>query len=154
MQNLNLEEKMKEKFTWFVLVMLVTVSGLSFAEGRSPDEIKREFISTCVNYDYKNISRNPNNYISKPCKFNGKVMQVQESGLNVVLRVNITRGDYGLWDDAIYVDYKKASTNESRILDDDIITIYGTLNGIKTYTTIFLSEVSIPWVKARYVEIE
>jgi hypothetical protein len=138
-----------------------TSSGSSYSEmnnnvvvdERSPEEIKNEFILTCKGYDYREISRNPDNYLSEPCKFKGKVIQVQESGLNVTLRINVTEGSYGSWDDTIYVDYKRLDSAESRILDDDIIMIYGTLNGIKTYTTVLRSKMSIPWVKAKYIEI-
>jgi len=119
----------------------------------SPEEIKNEFIATCKEYDYKEISRNPNNYLSQPCKFTGKVVQVLESGRNVDLRINVTKGSYGLWDDTIYVEYKRENPNESRILEDDIITVYGLLNGLKTYNSV-LKTISIPLVEAKYIELK
>ena len=106
---------------------------------RHSEAKKAEFISKCKMYSYADISRNPNSFIDLPCKFYGKVVQVSESfGLNIVLRVDTSRRvDYfGSWDDTIYVDYRRTHQNERRILEGDLVNIYGTLNGIKTYQTV------------------
>lgn len=121
---------------------------------------KSEFTNTCQEYSYKEIARDPNNYKGKPAKFKGQVIQVQESGKTIVLRVNVTaeenefaEGGY-LYEDTIYVEYTKKDSNESRILEDDIITIYGTLNGLMTYESILGEEISIPHLIAEYIDIE
>ena len=41
---------------------------------------------------------------------------------------------------------------EARILEDDIITIYGTANGLKTYKTILGASVTIPEVSIDKIE--
>lgn len=121
---------------------------------------KQSYINTCNEYTYKEIARNPNNYKGKQAKFNGQVIQVVENGNNVVLRVNITKeanefadGGY-LYDDTIYVEYTYKSNNESRILKDDIIDLYGVLNGTKTYSSTLGGEVTIPYLLAEYVDIK
>lgn len=91
--------------------------------------------------------------MGKKAVFNGKVIQVQESGKRVTLRVDVTEGEYGIWSDTVYVDYRRKDDNESRVLEEDMITIYGEIEGIKHYTAIFGNQVSIPHLEAEYIEI-
>ena len=115
----------------------------------SPEEYK----ASCGSIAYKDIARNPNNYIGQKVVFNGKVIQVQESGKRVVLRVNVSKGEYGMWDDTVYIDYQKKDENESRVLEEDIITMYGEIKGIKDYTAVLGNQISIPHIKAEYIDI-
>jgi hypothetical protein len=112
-----------------------------------------QYKKQCASYKYKDIARNPNSYKGKPAKFKGQVFQIQEAwGYDVIL-LQVTKGEYGVWNDSIYIEYTPKSDNESRILQNDIITVYGELNGIKTYTTIWGSSASVPYLKAQYVDI-
>lgn len=129
------------------------------SQTEKPTESKEKYIESCKEYGYKDISRKPNNYKGKRAKFEGQVVQVQESYGTVVLRVNVTKeenefaeGGY-LYSDTIYVEYKYKDDNEDKILKDDIVTLYGTLNGTKTYTSIVNSDVTVSYLKAEYVEI-
>ena len=78
---------------------------------------------------------------------------MQESGEDVMLRVAVTEDEYGIWDDIVYVDYERKYENESRILENDTITLYGEVNGIKKYTAVFGNEISIPHILAEYIVI-
>lgn len=121
---------------------------------QEPAETEEEYISKCNNFTYKEIARNPNNYKGKRAKFTGEVIQVQEGyNNNVVLRVNITKGEYGMWEDTIWVDYKYTNSNESKILENDIINIYGEMQGQKSYTSILGSQVTLPQINAKYISI-
>lgn len=115
----------------------------------SAEEIKAEFKKGCKEYSYKKIFRNPDDYEGKQAKFTGKVVQVQEASGLYVLRV-ATSGNY---DDVIYVIYSTDS-DASRILEDDKVTIYGTLAGLETYETVMGGSVTIPKVNASYVDIK
>lgn len=112
-----------------------------------------EYKSNCETVNYADVARNPNNYIGESVVFKGKVVQVQENGNNVILRVNVTEGEYGIWDDTLYIEYKRKSENESRILEDDIITVYGKMNGIKNYQAVMGNQISIPYLLAEYIDI-
>jgi hypothetical protein len=114
---------------------------------------KDEYIASCQIYNYKNIARNPVDYKGKPCTFKGKVVQVSEGWTSNTLRVDVTKGEYS-WTDTIWVDYKPENENESRILADDIIVLHGDINSIKSYKTVLGATISIPWVIAKYVEIQ
>ena len=129
----------------------------SLGHKKTPEEIAEEekaaFKGSCQGYSYDEISRNPDNYKGKPAVFRGKVAQVLESSYSssIDLRVNVTEGSYGWWEDTIYVSYTLPE-GSSRILEDDIITIYGTLNGLYSYTAVLGNTITLPKLDAKYIE--
>ena len=154
---------------WFWLIIVICVAGISVSNNDnktndvsdktvvSDEELvlsEDEYKAQCVSVPYNDIARNPNNYKGQKAVFKGQVIQVQESGKNVVLRINTTQGQYGLWDDTIYVDYKRKDDNESRVLDDDIVTVYGEIKGIKDYRAVLGNQISIPHIEAAYIDIQ
>lgn len=115
---------------------------------------KADYQKQCKKYDYNELARNPNKYKGQKIKFTGEVIQVQEGWFNsVTLRVNVTKGEYGFWEDTIWVDYTYSDENESKILKDDIIDIYGEFKRQKTYTTVLGSSMSIPQIDAKYISL-
>ena len=123
------------------------------AEKEKAKKAKKDYIASCKTYKYKDIARNPDKYEGKKARFKGKVVQVVDDYFETILRVNVTKGKYGIYTNTIYVVYTPKSESESRILEDDIITIYGELNGIETYDTVMGSKVSIPRIDAEYITI-
>lgn len=119
----------------------------------SDEEREEVFKAECETYSYEKISRNPSDYLMKKVRFRGEVIQVVENGDQYVLRVNVTKKRY-FWDDTIYVEYTKQDASEPRILEDDIITIYGYSADVVTYETIFGASVTIPAVLALYIDIQ
>ncbi len=115
---------------------------------------KEDYKANCQTISYSDAARNPNNYIGKYVIFTGKIVQVQENGTNSMLRMNVTQDKYGIWKDTLYIDYQKKSSDESRILENDIITAYGKMNGIKSYESVLGNQVSIPHLIAEYIEIQ
>ena len=97
----------------------------------SPEAIRENYKSKCGQYTYDEISRNPDDY---------------------TLRVNVTKGTY-IWDDTVLVSYTKKDSSEARILDDDIITMYGMLGGTYTYETVLGSSLTVPLFFAEYIEL-
>lgn len=112
-----------------------------------------EYKTLCSSYDYKDVARNPHSYTGKKAVFTGQVQWTQEIDDYVIMVVAVTEGEY-YWDDGVYVEYQCKSNTESRILQNDIITMYGVLNGIKTYTAVDYSSVSLPHLLAEYIEIQ
>lgn len=133
---------------------------------------KEEFIATCNEYDYKDISRNPDNYKNKNCYFRGKIVQVSESGFSTIYRISVTENklysdelmetmsDYidesanlSLWEDELYVEYN-VKDGDSRFLEEDIVKLYGTIKGLKTYTAVLGNQITIPEIYAEYIELD
>ena len=100
---------------------------------------------------YKELARNPDAYKGKTVKYTGKVIQVQEDGNNVGLRVNVTKNTYG-YENTMFITYDKGIIS-GRVLEDDIISFWGTSAGLLTYKTVMGSEMSIPQVLVQIVEV-
>lgn len=88
---------------------------------------------------YSQLARTPDDYKNKKVKFSGKVIQViEEYGyINIRLAVN---SDY----DQIILGEYYSDIVKSRVLEDDIITIYGTSDGLYTYQSTMGGKITIP----------
>jgi uncharacterized membrane protein len=122
---------------------------------QNASESMEEYKSSAKHIQYIELARNPDNYKTKRVVYTGKVIQTLELGIgnNVVLLVNVTKGEYGLWDDTVYVNYRR-SDGESRILENDIITLWGTVKGLKTYKSVLGAKITIPEIDAKYITID
>lgn len=121
-------------------------------------EEKQKFTDSCTTIDFDTLSRNPDKYKGNNYKFTGEVIQVSESwGDTVNLRINVTKKSYEYiddeyWEDTIYATVE-IPEGADRILEDDIITIWGTCDGLYSYTSILGSSVSLPKIDVKYYEI-
>lgn len=119
---------------------------------------KQEFIEGCSTIDFDTLSRNPDKYKGNNYEFTGQVVQVSESwGDTVNLRINVTKVTYQYiddeyWEDTIYATVE-IPEGEDRILEDDIITIWGTCDGLYSYTSVLGSSVSLPKIDVKYYSI-
>lgn len=119
----------------------------------SPEELEDTYKASCETYSYDTIARDPDQYKGTKAKYTGKVIQVLEGDSYNHYRVNVTRGSYGIYKDTIMV-YYAPSSSESRILEDDIVTIYGENSGTISYETIMGATVTIPAVVAKYMNVQ
>lgn len=109
--------------------------------------LKEEDKNNYIEYSYEELSRNPESFKGKKVKVTGKVVQVTENGL----MVNITNNGY-FYQDRVYIVYKR-KIGEDKILEKDVITIYGIGNGDYDYTTVMLTDENVPSIKAEYIEL-
>ena len=112
-----------------------------------------QYKEKCKPYTYKSIARNPEKSRGSFAVVSGEVIQVIEQGLHVILRVNITQESWG-YKDTIYITYSRKSDTEDRILEDDIVTVWGELAGMESYETIFGATTSIPKLDAEFIRID
>ena len=114
-------------------------------EAAKTEAAKAEYSS---DYSYEAISRNPDQYIGKKAKYTGKILQVQEEDNIGAIRL-ATDGGY---DNVIFVIFDK-SILSSRLLEDDYVTVYGTLGDIYTYQAVMGNSISIPSMIADMIEL-
>lgn len=99
-----------------------------------------ELKATAKTVSYDELARNTETYVGDFLYYKGKVIQIIEGyGQQVDLRVNVTKSEYGSWDDTVYVHY-----TGPRLLENDIIDFYGTVDGRYTYETVLHTQVTIP----------
>ena len=119
------------------------------------ESIESGFKNSCVSYKYKEIFRNPDQYVGKRAKITGEVIQVMEEkndGIDYwTLRVDMTKTNLG-YEDTIIVVIPKSSIN-GRIIEDDTFTFYGVLTEPITYETVLGASQTVPAIVAYYGEL-
>lgn len=118
----------------------------------SEKEKEKQFKADCNAYTYEQVARDPDSVFDDNVVFTGEVIQVLEYGMDCEMRVNITPTRWG-YTDTIYVTYTRKD-NEPRILEDDIVTIWGYIEGTKTYSSILGAQITIPYMDVKYLEIK
>ena len=119
----------------------------------------KAYKNSCKTLSFKDLSRNPDKHKGEKLKYTGLVIQVQEDehwlddNTTVDLRINVTKDEYGLWDDTIYATVELPK-NADRILEKDIITIWGECDGKYSYTSVLGSDVTLPKINIEYYSVK
>ena len=119
----------------------------------------KAYKNNCKTLSFKDLSRNPDKHKGEKLKYTGKVIQVQEDehwlddNTTVDVRINVTKDEYGLWDDTIFATVELPK-NADRILEDDIITIWGECDGKYSYTSVLGSDVTLPKINIEYYSVK
>lgn len=115
-------------------------------------QLKEKFIQSCKTYSFSELARNADSLEGQRITAKGKVVQVMKTGDYYEMRVNITSKGYGYWTDTVYVTYLKKSGSPN-IIEDDIITFYGEIEGNTSYKTVLGATVTLPDIAAQYIDI-
>ncbi|WP_019912439.1 hypothetical protein [Paenibacillus sp. HW567] len=104
-------------------------------------------------YPYKELARNPDQYMDQKVLFSGEVVQVIESskGKGVQYRINVTKGEYG-YEDTVLVTYER-NDGESRILEEDLVSVWAYSKGLITYESTIGGNITIPKLEAVVIEL-
>lgn len=88
---------------------------------------KDEFIASCQEYNYKDVLRNPEDYIGKRIKVTVKISSVHsESWLNDgKYYFAYSNDEYDWWMGDEYGIFDRRTEQNPKLLEDDIITVYG-----------------------------
>lgn len=89
--------------------------------------------------NYEDLARNPKKHIGDKVKLTGSVVQVIEGDSSNELLLSLDE-DYT---EVLMVTYF-TNENESRVLEDDNVTVYGMMNDLYTYTTVTNEQKTIP----------
>ena len=116
----------------------------------SPTQIKN---SALIGIGFDDLMRNNEKYVGNILYLEGKVIQATNRyGDTYVLRVSITEEELGFgttfYTDPIYVNYAG-----KRILEEDIVGIYGRVVGIKEYTAVLGNPIELPEVDSLLLEV-
>lgn len=99
-------------------------------------------------YTYEQLARNPDTYVMKKMKFTGKVLQA-ETGNICYMRLAINSN----YDTVLFVTYDK-DVLDYRLLEDDIVTIYGASLGVYSYEAVSGATITLPWIEADMIELQ
>ncbi len=115
------------------------------AEKKKQEEKEKQGYDTGITYD--ELARTPDKYELEKVKFSGKVVQVMDGDDSVQLRIAVN-DDY---DKMLYVEYD-SDIVDSRILEDDHITIMGVSHGLITYQSTMGGDITIPALEIDIIE--
>ncbi|WMT81216.1 toxin regulator [Terrisporobacter mayombei] len=115
-------------------------------EKRKAEEKEKKGYDTGIGY--KDLARNPKDYVGEKIKFKGKVVQVMEGDGEVQVRLAVN-GDY---DNIMYCVYN-SSIVTSRVLEDDYITVMGKSSDLITYTSTMGGEITIPSMMVEKIDM-
>ena len=136
---------------FFAFIMIVGMSMNTTEEPlKNPELSDKEIKDNAINLNqigYENLHRYNEDHIGKIVFFSGEVIQVRHiSSDSYVLRVDVNPERFET--SALYVNYVGP-----RILEDDNVTIYGEVVGIKDYKAISGAQISIPEINALILNI-
>lgn len=107
-------------------------------------------MTTAISIEYDDLFRNNEQHTGKVVRFVGQVLEYGDQicllcdNPGHFLRVGVTPLGYGVYDDPIYVLYE----DDQRFLEDDIVTIWGTVDGLESYIAVLGNEITIPRIQA------
>lgn len=107
--------------------------------------------NSCSKYSYKDLLRNPSDYQDKKAYFFGKILQKVN---NTQYRVGVDCSQYNYisgyhCDNTIYVTYY----GDTSLIEDDMVNMWGTMDGNQSYTSVMGASVTIPKLNAKYISI-
>ena len=119
----------------------------------SEDEYKAE----CETVKYKDLCRYPEQYVGKKITITGKVQQIMDAGWlsnDKAWRVQTDNDGYGYYLDDEYYAIDKRPSDAIKVLQDDIVVIYGEFTGMTNVTRALTNTTDeIPCIDVAYIEI-
>lgn len=106
----------------------------------------------CRTASYEELARDEKGKEGEYFTFTGKVIQVDDKQY----RMNVTKITNEYLDDAYYEDtiyFTYEYKGGDRILEDDIITIWGQSSGLYTYTSVLGQSITLPSIDVEYAEM-
>ena len=98
---------------------------------------------------FAELDKNPDKYYGEFIKYRGEIIQIMEDETSTVIRLAVTKDSYGYdFNDVVYITYPGATP----FVDEDIITVYGTIMGSHTYESQAGHNISLPLIEAEIIE--
>ena len=130
-----------------------TEEETTVAETESEDEFK----SSCQEIGYKKLLRTPDDYVGQRIVITAEVQQVIDGGLfddSKYYRVQTDNSGSGYYFDDEYFMYDNRVNDDMKILDKDVLKIYGEFTGLETIKRAMTgTKDEVPAIKAYYIEL-
>ncbi len=113
---------------------------------------KEAYKEKCEVIPYDELARYPDKYEGKDIVLYGRVLQIMEGDDNrIQMRIATKDSGSGNWyDDVVFGEYVYEN-GEGRILEDDMISVYGPYYGLFTYTSTSGSKITVPGIVIKAV---
>lgn len=150
------------KLKWIVIILLVLFVLVALFGGDSYDlsddastMSEEDYKAACEETTYEDLARNADDLVGTKYKFTGQIQQViyDSEGGESEYMISVTKNEYDWWDDNVYV-YFDEGENDTKFLEDDIVTFYGEASGEETYTSVLGESITIPKISVVYMDLE
>lgn len=116
-----------------------------------------EYRAECETVKYKDLCRYPDQYAGKKITITGKVQQIMDANWlssDKAWRVQTDNDGYGYYLDDEYYAIDKRPSDAIKVLQDDIVVIYGEFTGMTNVTRALTNTTDeIPCIDVAYVDI-
>lgn len=126
-----------------------------------PAQSKEDYIADCLELNkdlgYKDLLRNPDNYVGQKVKVIVKISQIMDQSLFSSAKYYFGRTDnngHGWYfdDEICFTDGR--IDDDMKILEDDIVVIYGEFVGLKEFNRALTgSSTEMPVIEFKYIEL-
>lgn len=165
---------------WFIaIIVLIVLSAIGGSSGSSdgsanssttkaststassvasvPEISEEDYKTECQTVDYKELCRYPEKYEGTKVAVKVKVSQIIDanfSGSEKAWRTYTDNSGYGFYADDEYYMLDKRGGDAVKILEDDIITVYGEFTGLEKITRALTSTTDeLPRVEVKYADL-
>lgn len=122
-----------------------------------PEISEDDYKAECQTVDYKELCRYPKKYEGTKIVVKVKVSQIIDanfSGSEKAWRTYTDNSGYGFYADDEYYMLDKRGGDAVKILDDDIITVYGEFTGLEKITRALTSTTDeLPRIEVKYADL-
>ena len=118
-------------------------------------ETDDEYKASCTEYNYKDVLRNPDEYVGKRVKITAKVSSVHDKGLlnPVKYYFAYANDEYDMWLGDQYGVFDYRETEDPKILDDDVIAVYGEISEPQETKSLIVNSQEIFCIDMKYAEL-
>lgn len=119
-----------------------------------PEETEEEYKASCEEYKYKDVLRNPEDYIGKRIKVTVKISSVHEaSWLNdTKYYFAYSNDEHDWWLGDEYGVFDNRTEQNPKLLEDDIITVYGEISDPEYTTSLIISGSELLCINMKYID--
>lgn len=118
-------------------------------------ETEEEYKESCQEYAYKDVLRNPQDYVGKRVKIPVMISSVHEESIFNATKYYFaySEGEYGWYSGDYYAIFDERVDNSLKLLSDDVIYVYGEIAESEYTSSLILSSEEVFAIKMKYVEL-
>lgn len=127
-------------------------------EKAKKEKQEKKFRESCKEYKYKDVLRNPDNYVGEKVKIEVKISSVHNeswmnSGKYYFARSREDSEDEYYWDDEYAIIDTRENTKKPKLLEDDVIMVYGTIAEPEETKSLILNSEELFCIDMKYVDL-
>lgn len=151
-QETNFEKNIEEKENMTISNVEEVLENETFSI-EEVKETEEEYKASCNEYKYKDVLRNPSEYVGERIKITIKISNVhEESWLNECkYYFGYSESEYGWYGDR-YGIFDKRYDESLKLLEDDVITVYGEISDPEYTSSLIVSSSEVFCIDMKYID--